>query len=357
MVVAVLAITLTLVLVVGIHEAGHAFAARLFAVKIKRISIGFGKPLLLWTSHSGCEWVWGLWPLGGYVQLLNTRISPVKPSELIHCFDKKPIWQRLIILSAGAIANIVTAWVALVLVFLMGIQYQLPQIQTVTANSLAAHAEISAGDQFVAINDNLTPSWREVGMQLVMLWGKPEVKVRMQKANSQAIKEFNLNLSQIHFSGKEKSLLNAIGLSPNLVAPQSVLKAPSLGAAMHNANATIGQLLYFFLKVLQQLLSGIIPFSVLLGPVGLFAASVASLSQGLVIFLYFIATLSLAVGLINVFPVPGLDGGSMVYALIEKMRGKPVSVAMEILVYQTVVIVFALLLVQLLINDLQRFYS
>jgi regulator of sigma E protease len=64
MLLAIIAIILTLVLVVGIHEGGHALVARIFQVKIKKISIGFGKPLLLWRSKSGCEWIWALFPLG-----------------------------------------------------------------------------------------------------------------------------------------------------------------------------------------------------------------------------------------------------------------------------------------------------
>jgi len=126
---------------------------------------------------------------------------------------------------------------------------------------------------------------------------------------------------------------------------------------MTQANATIIQWLYFFLMVLKQLIIGAIPFSVLLGPIGLFAVSITSLSQGIVVFMFFIASLSTAVALVNLFPIPGLDGGSILYALIEKIRGKPLSVAMELLLYRLVVIVFALLLVHLLMNDLQRFYS
>lgn len=106
--------------------------------------------------------------------------------------------------------------------------------------------------------------------------------------------------------------------------------------------------------ILKQLLTGVIPFSVLLGPLGIFAASVASFTQGVAVFLFFIATLSFAVAVINLFPIPGLDGGSIVYALIEKVRGKAVSVPMELLLHRLVFIIFCVLLVHLLMNDLQR---
>ncbi len=85
-----------------------------------------------------------------------------------------------------------------------------------------------------------------------------------------------------------------------------------------------------------------IPFAVLLGPIGLLAASAGSFMQGLAVFLYFIASLSLAVGLVNLFPIPGLDGGSIIYALVEKIRGKPVPIAWELLLHRLAMIIFCL---------------
>lgn len=352
MLLAILAIILTLLLVVGIHEGGHAILARIFQVKIKKISIGFGKSLLRWQSKSGCEWVWAFFPLGGYVQLENTRISPVKPAEYSGCFDKKPIWQRILILLAGAVANFITAWIALVVVFSIGLSYNLPEVKVVQPNSSAAQAGMISGDKFVSIGGYPTPTWSDVGMQLVILWGKKDIPVVINRNDG---KEANatLDLSHVQFRGA-KSLLAQLGMEPNLSAAKSELCASSFFDAMRQTNATMMHMIYFFLMVLKQLFSGLIPFSALLGPIGIFAASVASLTQGIVVFMFFIANLSLAVAVINLFPIPGLDGGSIVYAIIEKIRGKPVSVAMELLLHRLVFIVFCLVLVHLLMNDLQR---
>jgi regulator of sigma E protease len=349
---AIIAIILTLLLVIGIHEAGHALVARYFQVKIKKISIGFGKPLLRWQSGSGCEWVWAMFPLGGYVQLENTRISPVEPHEYSGCFDKKPIWQRILILLAGAVANLITAWIALILVYSIGLSYTLPQVKAVQPNSVAAQAGIAVGDQFVSIADRATLTWNDVGMQMVILWGKKEIP--MVLSHGTELKKVTLNLSQVSFRGAKLNLLSQLGIEPNLSAPRDILRAPSLGAAIHQANTVIASMLYFFLMIFKQLFTGVIPFSMLLGPLSVFAASVASLTQGVVVFMFFIATLSLAVALVNLFPIPGLDGGSIVYAVLEKIRGKSISVAMELLVHRLVFIVFCVMLVHLLMNDLQR---
>ena len=356
MLVAVLAIILTLILVVGIHEGGHALVARFFKVKIKKVSIGFGKPLLQWRSSSGCDWVWAIWPLGGYIQLLNSRIVPVEPKEYSGCFDKKSIWIRILILLAGAFANLITAWIAFVLVFCIGLGYKLPQIDSVQPNSVAAQAGVLAGDQFIAIAGHPTASWQEVGMELVILWGNKDVKVTFSQPSQSQLKEITLDLSQLKFTGKEKSLFASIGIVPNLAAPSGMMRAPSILSAMSQANEFIVHVLYFFMMILKQIVSGVIPFSILLGPIGIFAVSVASLMQGVVVFIFFIAMFSLSVALVNLFPLPGLDGGSIVYCIVEKIRGKPLSIAFEVLLYQLMLIVFCLLLFHLVMNDVSRFF-
>lgn len=350
---AIVAIILTLILVVGIHEGGHAFVARIFKVKIKKVSIGFGKPLFRWQTKNGCEWVWALFPLGGYVQLENTRISRVDSKEYPGCFDKKPIWQRILILLAGAAANLICAWLAFVIVYSIGLSYNRPEIQVIEPRSTAAQAGMLPGDRFVSIGGSATPTWSDVGMRLVILWGKKDIPVTVVRTDG---KEENiiLDLSKVTFRGLKLSLLAQLGMKPNLSAVKDILQASSIGGAIKQTNQTIVTMIYFPLMVLKQLVTGVIPFSVLLGPLGIFAASVLSLMQGVVAFLFFIASLSLVVALVNLFPIPGLDGGSIVYAFIEKIRGKPVSIAMELLLHRLAFILFCVVLIHLLMNDLQK---
>lgn len=352
MLLAFIAIIVTLLLVVGIHEGGHALAARFFGVGIKKISIGFGTSLLSWKSKSGSEWVWAFFPLGGYVQLKNTRISPVDPTDYSQCFDKKPIGQRILILLAGALANLILTWCAFLIVYSIGLTYTVPEIQEVRPQSVAAQAGIVPGDRFTSVGGKAIRTWSDVGMELVSFWGKKEMPATLSR-NGQQIK-VTLDLSQVPFKGKQSSLLSQIGVTPNASAKQGLLRASSFVDALHQANKTLINTVHFFLVVLYQLGSGVIPFSVLLGPVGIFAVSIHSLTQGLMFFTFFIGTLSLAVALVNLFPIPGLDGGSIVYALIEKIRGKPISIAMEVLVHRLAFILFCVLLLHLVMNDVQR---
>lgn len=350
-----LAIVLSLILVVGLHEAGHAVTAYWCGVKIKRISIGFGKPLIKWKGKTDIEWVWALWPLGGYVQLLNSRIEPVPEQLNHHSFDKKKFWQKFIILAAGALVNILVAWLAFLCIHLAGYQQTKPEIAEVTPSSIAATAGFQANDRILSIQGENTPSWKEVGMQLILALGHSNVEVMVQQDNGPK-RSLLLNMKLWEFKGGKNALLGGLGILPNVTdsAKEQVPPSSFLQACTQAWSQMISTFLFFIL-VLKQMFTGAVPFAVLVGPLGIFVAMADSLHQGMVVFLYFIATLSITVALINLLPIPGLDGGSILYAVVEKVRKKPVSIAMEILLHRLITIVFILLLVQLLLNDLKRY--
>ena len=351
-----LAIALSILLVVGVHEAGHALIARLFNVQVTRISIGFGKSLFCWQGKNGTEWVWSLWPLGGYVQLANTRIQPVLKKNLPYCFDKKPIHVRCLILFAGVAFNGLTAWLALVCFFLVGYQQTLPVIDAITPHSIAAKAMLAPGDKIISLAGQKTPSWREVGMDLIKSNG--HVVAGIVENSRGHLRPVTLDLTQGLFKVKGMSLLKATGIHPlqSLSVVQKVQGLPLLKATQQ-ALFQLLEMGCFFIVVIKQLVTGLLPFSLLLGPLSLFTLMASSFFQGLAVFLYFIASLSLSVGFINLLPVPGLDGGAILYTFVEKIRGKPLSVAMDVLLHRLMFIAFCLLLLQLLMNDLQRYFN
>ncbi len=348
---AVLAIVLTLLLVVGIHEAGHAFVARLFKVKIKKISIGFGKPLIRIKTASGIEWIWALFPLGGYVQLLNSRIEPVKEKDYPNCFDKQPAYARVLILLAGVAANVLTAWLALFLVASVGIYQRPAVIGDVLTHGTAAQSGLKAGDKIIAVNQQPTVSWAQVAMHLLTHLGQEKVPLTLKNQQGD-VRRIHLNLSDWQLSSG--SLFDSLGFKPNSSEEPQRVVADSYFAAFSQASWQLFNISYYFIISLTLLITGMIPFSVLLGPVGLFAVSIQSMMQGFAVFLFFIAHFSLAVALVNSLPLPGLDGGSILYVFIEKIRGKPISVALEILLYRLTLIGFFVLLANLVANDLQQ---
>lgn len=352
---AIVAVLLCFILVVGVHEAGHALAAHFFKVRIKRISIGFGRPLFKWHSQSGLEWVWGAWPLGGYVLLLNSRIMQVAPKAYESCFDKKPLWVRFIILASGGLANVLIAWFALTGYFLMGYQQTTPMVSGVSKSSIAFRAGVQSGDRILQVAGKPVISWRDAAMQLLMQVGEDRIPVMLEN-HSGSTRQTHINLSRWSDMRPGKPFLSGLGIQPERSKQyRETVPGMSIFKASMASVYTLAQLSLFFMVILKKLILGIIPLSLLLGPLGFFKAIMVSFFEGMAVFLYFIGHLSFAVGLINLLPVPGLDGGSIVYGIVEKFRGKPMSVALEVLLYRLALIAFCVLMVQLLVNDLERY--
>ena len=170
------------------------------------------------------------------------------------------------------------------------------------------------------------------------------------------IRHAQLDLSHLHLKRHDRSLLATLGIHPDL-STQRIYRVNGLAfpQALHQACLEMVYLVAYYLMTLKLVISGLIPLSLLLGPLGLFMVMIHSFFQGVAVFLYFIANLSLAVAWINLLPLPGLDGGSIAYDLLEKIRGKPLSIALQALLYRLAFIALCVFMVQLLMNDLQRY--
>ncbi len=354
MVIALIAFLLVLLLVVGIHEAGHAIVARFFKVKIEHIAIGFGRPLLKWQSKSGVKWIWALWPLGGAVRLLNTRIADVPKYLHSQFFDKQPGWVRTLILLAGVVANLLLAWCALLLVFMMGINHRPPVVKQVIPNTIAYQAGLQGGDTIESVNGIKIVSWEQFGQALIMDMGNSSLAVALKTAAGKK-KDTQINLEHWQISSKDHSLLSSFGVFPDKKVKKKRIIADSFSDALKLASQKLLSLLLFFIVMIERVVTRAIPFALLLGPIGILEVTSYSFIQGLSVFSMFLAELSLAVAVVNSLPIPGLDGGSIIYTWIEKIRGKPMSVGLEVLLYRLAVIAFVVLFVNLILNDLQRF--
>lgn len=326
---------------IGCHELGHAWVAEYYGVTIKRISLGFGRVLWRWRDKHNREWAFSLWPIGGYVYLLNSRLETVAASEDSACFDKKNTRQRIMILLAGAMANLVIAWIAFTCIEIIGYQ-RLPPI-TIT------------GERYLQVNHQRVHSWQDVGAQLLMNIGKKQVAILLQdKAAGVHIRR--LDLSQWRYQPhKKNTLLSGLGIVPDVHVSRQHVQGVGLLKGLYQAGMHVYQIFKFNLVLLKQLFLGILPLSVLMGPFNFFSQMASSLSAGVMAGLLAIANTSIAVALINLLPIPGLDGGHIVYVIIEKIRGKAMTLAMEQLLYRLAFIGFCVLMFQLLMNDLERY--
>jgi regulator of sigma E protease len=208
---------------VTFHEFGHFWVARRCGVKVLRFSVGFGKPL--WTHHGkdGTEYVLAAIPLGGYVRMLDEREDEVPAHLLPQAFNRKPVLQRIAIVAAGPVANLVLAFALLWAMLVIGRPDFAPVVGS--ASAIAAQAGLHAGDQVLAIGDRATPTWSELVMALsVDALDRQPVVMQIRHTDGSTVQR-TLPLQNLPTSVDELHALTAIGLVPrHLLVPALVGK-------------------------------------------------------------------------------------------------------------------------------------
>ncbi|OGT30320.1 MAG: hypothetical protein A3E87_01135 [Gammaproteobacteria bacterium RIFCSPHIGHO2_12_FULL_35_23] len=344
---------LFILLLIGIHELGHFLMALICGVPVKCFAIGFGKPLLTWYDKRGIKYTLGWLLLGGYVSLVDQR-------EYVQPLSRPKVFPRFLVVLAGPVANFVLAILAFYGMWLAGKTDIKPIIATVVPYSLAAQAGLQAGDQILALNQQPVLGWQDVRLKLINYLGDKNNLLVTVLATNQKSHTYQLALAQWHLDPYQPLILSSLGITPWQPAegskwPQSMLITPHY--ALLTALVPTGQQFLLVLsvntKLLVKLITGQLPLQILSGPIGLFATAQIA-SQGLAIFLEIIGFLSIGLGLINLLPIPGLDGSHLIYLLIEKIRGQPFSIALEGLLFKLGIIFIVLIMIQVMINDFVR---
>lgn len=167
----VLLVILGIITLISVHEAGHFIAARLLNVKVRRVSIGFGKVLLRWHDRLNTEYVLCLLPLGGYVNLLDEREQKISPKEKAYAFNHQPRYKQFMILAAGSFCNFLLAFLLYWIVYSVGITFPTPIIAGVTSHSIAATAGLTPLQKIKTIDNRKVDDWQEVVFCLLMKYG------------------------------------------------------------------------------------------------------------------------------------------------------------------------------------------
>jgi regulator of sigma E protease len=360
--IAILSFISTILIVVSVHEFGHFSLAKLFKIKVLRFSIGFGRVLWCWQDKQQTEYTISAIPGGGYVKLLDSREAEVTPADQPYAFDQRPIYQCFAVMIAGVLFNLIFAFFAFWLVLSVGITYVKPLIGEVAPNSPAAIAGIEAGEEIVAIDNHPTPHWAAIAMGLIAHYGEQDsVTITVQEFKQAQIKQhlINIDLRNWRLNALKPDPLSSLGIIPARVPQQAQylnkLKYPIFPAAIAAWQQTTS-FLHFNFVVLQKILTGVISWKSLGGPITIFKSTILAANQGIVIYINFLALLSISIGMVNLFPIPGLDGAQIIYLLVEAVRGKPVSIAMQVLLFRLGVILIALLMMQAMLNDLLRLF-
>ncbi len=439
-------------LLITFHEFGHFWVARKLGVRVLRFSVGFGKAIWSRRGADDTEYMVAAVPLGGYVKMLDEREGPVADNELDQAFNRKSVWTRIAIVSAGPIFNLVFAVIAFWVMFMVGIPEMRPVVGEVSG--IAAEAGLEPGDAIVAVDDVDTRTWSHAILELVAhALDRNDTRVTVENEDG-AQSSHVLDLSSLGAEFSEEKTLEAVGIEPWRLNIEPVVgevsdDSPAERAGIYTGDrivkiggedvpswSWIGHLVQTHgaggeplavtvdrdgvilelevrprkektgflssrlllgitnqeisdeqraaldraamvlrlgpldglgaavketwrltgstLGLLGRMITGKASVKNLSGPISIARFANTSAAAGLSHFLFFLGAISLSLGILNLLPIPVLDGGHLLYYLIELLKGSPVSEQAQVAGQYFGLIALAGLMSLAFINDILR---
>ncbi|MDY6825782.1 MAG: RIP metalloprotease RseP [Bacillota bacterium] len=321
-------------LLIIVHELGHYFVARLTGIKVLELAIGFGPKIVSWRKNE-IDYSLRAVPLGGFCRMLGE--NPDEDSDP-DSFSRKPPLSRAAVLVAGAAMNLVLAVVVFFIIFffLVGVPTESSQIGYIIENSPAESAGLESGDTIKSIDGTPVSNWEDV---LINISAKPaqEIELRIERNGSE--KQVKV-VSEI---APEDDSRGIIGIGPQI---EKYRFLPSLQISLERFALIITSI--------YQVLTGQAPLDVT-GPVGIVYVISEVAQTGFINLLMLTGLISISLGIMNLLPIPALDGGRLFFLLVEVLRGKRIDPEKEGFIH---FIGFALLIILILFityQDLLRF--
>ena len=325
-----------ILVVVFIHEYGHYYFAKKYGVGVTDFSIGFGKEIFGWNDKSGTRWKVCWIPLGGYVKFFGDRnvFSQSDQEELIKKYDEKqreklfvlkPLYQRSLIVAAGPIANFILAIVIFSFIYMfVGKDFTPAVIDEVQKESPAEIAGLKKNDIILEIDNNKVKSLLDVS-KLIMMSTSEFIDFKISRYDQKIILKVKPNVIKTEDNLGNKINKRIVGIK--IGAYNNKINHVKLGPAKaiyYSLNEV-----YFVsissLKYLGSMIQGSGDSSQLGGPIRIAKITGQVAEFGIVPFLSIMAYISVSLGLINLFPIPLLDGGHLMFYGFEKILGRPLS--------------------------------
>jgi len=348
--ISIVSVIILLGVLIFFHELGHFLAARLSGVGVLKFSLGFG-PKIVGKKIGQTEYVISLIPLGGYVKLLGeTENDKLSADEEKKSFSKQPPWKRLIIVFAGPFFNFLLAILIFASVYVYGVPALSNIVGGVQEDSAAYEAGIISGDKIISINDKKILYWDDIRPVITQSEGE-KLAVRIKRDGQEKELYITAKLSKTQNILGEEIYAYLIGITPSdeiVIEKRNIWQASIIGLEK------TWQFSKLTLTVFVKMIKGDVSPRNLGGPIFIAQAAGAVAKEGIIPFLFLMALISVNLAIINLFPIPILDGGHIMFTLIEMVRRKPLTQKWQGIFQQIGFLFLILLMIFVIMIDIER---
>lgn len=350
-----------LTVIVFVHEMGHYLVARWNGVAIQAFSIGFGRELVGWNDKHGTRWKISAIPLGGYVRFVGDMnaasvpdpeaVEAIDPAMAPHLFVNKNVWQRIAVVAAGPIANVLLTFLILYALLLGYGRYTIPPVVgAVTAGSVAEGAGIEAGDVIRSVDGYVVRGFEDF-QRMVATSPERAVTIEIERGSSEQTIVLVPEASEVEDRFGNMQRIGRIGVSRDVSDEDVSLYRPG---PIEAVGMTVEEIRFIIQRTgafLGDFFVGRGDVEQLGGPIKVAKVSGEVATLGIVALINLTALLSLNIGIFNLLPVPMLDGGHLLYYLVEAVRGRPLSMKVQEIGFRFGFALVLALMVFTLFND------
>jgi regulator of sigma E protease len=349
----IFAFIIVLGVLIFFHEFGHFLIARLFGVGVEKFSLGFG-PRLFGKKVGITDYRLSAIPLGGYVKMVGEEPdAEVDPADLPLSFTHKHVFKRMLIVAAGPVFNILLAILIFFGIFwASGTFIMKPSIGSVRAGSPAEAAGLMKGDLITVINGTAINSWDEMAEIINSSEGNTlDLSIRRQESTV----DFSIAPEKVPTQNifGEEILRYVIGIE---ASRESYSKEMNPIEAFTESLKQSYRVIELMVVIIAKLIKGDISTDTLGGPIMIAQMAGDSAKAGVGSLIFFIALISINLAVINLLPIPVLDGGHLLFFLIEAIKGSPVSIKIREVAQQVGLFILILLMILVFYNDIHRIF-
>jgi regulator of sigma E protease len=346
----IISFIILLSVLIFVHELGHFLAARIAGVGVLKFSLGFG-PKIIGKKIGETEYVLSLIPLGGFVKLLGeSGNEELSPEDEKRSFFKQAIWKRMLIILAGPVFNFLLALLIFIIVFIYGLPNLTAVVGEVQKESAAFEAGMISGDKVIAIDGHKIVFWEEIKPLIAKGKGKEmEVVIERGAEKKHLLIKPRLSKSKNIFGEDVPTYL--IGISP---AGNIIIERKNPWDAIIASVSKTWEISKLTIISVVKMLEGVISPRTLGGPIFIAQVAGAQVKEGIIPFILFMAILSINLGVINLFPIPVLDGGHIFFYLIEIVTRREISVKAKEISQQIGFVILLMLMLFVIFIDIER---